>query len=207
MLNVHPSLLPRWRGATPIERAIAAGDRETGVSIMRPTAELDAGPVCMAAPEPIAADDDYGSLSARLAELGGRLLVEALETGPECREQPDEGVTYADKIGPSDRRLDPSAPAERLARLVRALTPHVGAFVELAGGERLVVVRTRAVEAVDAAPGALVAAGDRLLLACAQGALELLEVRPAGAATMDAPAFLRGRGRALVQGSSPQPQQ
>ncbi|MGH3016475.1 MAG: methionyl-tRNA formyltransferase, partial [Gaiellaceae bacterium] len=113
-LNVHPSLLPRWRGAAPVERAIEAGDEETGVTIMRPTAELDAGPMCLQRPEPIRPDDDYGTLSARLAALGGELLVEALDERPPFREQPDEGSTYAEKIDRGDRRLDPSAPAADL---------------------------------------------------------------------------------------------
>src|SRR5215204_4531115 len=111
LLNVHPSLLPRWRGAAPIERAIEAGDEETGVSIMRPIAELDAGPVCLQRAEAIAPADDYGSLSARLAVLAGELLVEVLDTAPGFREQPDGGVTYAAKIEPADRLLDPGRPA------------------------------------------------------------------------------------------------
>ena len=141
MLNVHPSLLPRWRGAAPIERAIEAGDEETGVTIMRPTAELDAGPICLQRAEAIAPDDDYGSLAPRLAALGGELLVEALDTEPAFREQPDQGVTYAEKIEPGDRRLDPARPADELERRVRALTPHIGAYVELDDGERLGVRR------------------------------------------------------------------
>src|SRR4051812_17691591 len=137
LLNVHPSLLPRWRGAAPIERAIEAGDEETGVTIMRPTAELDAGPVCLQRAEPIAPDDDYGSLAPRLSGLGGELLVEALDTQPPFREQPDQGVIYADKIEAADRLLDPARPADELERRVRALTPQIGAYVELDGGERL----------------------------------------------------------------------
>src|ERR671915_2614048 len=121
MLNVHPSLLPRWRGAAPIERAIEAGDEETGVTIMRPTAEFDAGPICLQRAEAIRPDDDYGSLAERLAALGGELLVEALDTQPTCREQPDMGVTYAEKIEPRDRLLDPSLRAGELERRVRAL--------------------------------------------------------------------------------------
>ena len=104
LLNVHPSLLPRWRGAAPIERAIEAGDEATGVTIMRPTAEFDAGPVCLQRAEPIRPDDTYGSLSERLETLGGELLVEALDTGPAFRDQPAEGVTYAEKIAPEERR-------------------------------------------------------------------------------------------------------
>src|SRR3954469_7837346 len=97
MLNVHPSLLPRWRGAAPIERAIEAGDQVTGVTIMHPTAELDAGPMCMQREEPIWPDDDFGSLAPRLADLGAELLVDTLDARPECFPQPEEGVTIAPK--------------------------------------------------------------------------------------------------------------
>ena len=203
MLNVHPSLLPRWRGAAPIERAIEAGDRVTGVSIMRPTAELDAGPVCLVGREPISPDDDFGSLSERLARLAGDLLVEALDRRPPFREQPSEGVTFADKLSPEDRRLDPSFDAPTLERRVRALTPHVGAFVELPNGERLGVARARAAASGHdpLEPGALRAEDGHLLLGCADGPLELLEVRPPGGRTMDSAAYLRGRGARLSLGA------
>jgi methionyl-tRNA formyltransferase len=125
MLNVHPSLLPRWRGAAPIERAIEAGDELTGVTIIRPIAELDAGPMCLQREERIRPDDDYGSLAPRLAALGGDLLAETLDRRPECTPQPAEGVTIAPKIEPEERRLDPSAGPEALARRVRALNPHI----------------------------------------------------------------------------------
>jgi methionyl-tRNA formyltransferase len=195
LLNVHPSLLPRWRGAAPIERAIAAGDEETGVTIMRPTAELDAGPVCLQRSERIAPDDDYGTLSGRLALLGGELLVEALELRPACREQQDTGVTYAEKIDSADRLLDPSLAADELERRVRALTPHIGAYLELPGGDRLGVRRASiAAGADDVEPGALDARGSTLLYGAAQGALELLEVQPAGGRPMPAADWLRGRG-------------
>src|SRR3954469_2580247 len=151
MLNVHPSLLPRWRGAAPVERAIEAGDAGPGVSIMRPTAEMDAGPVCLAGEEPIHPDDDYGSLAPRLATLGGDLLVRALDERPAFAEQPDEGVTIAPKIEAGDRRLDPALGAVALERRVRALTPHIGAFVE-AGGERLGGRRARVAGAGGAGP-------------------------------------------------------
>src|SRR3954447_1216887 len=111
MFNVHPSLLPRWRGAAPIEHAIEAGDEETGVTIMRPIAELDAGPICLERAEPIQPGDDYGSLAARLAALSGELLIEALDTQPAFREQPEQGVTYAEKIEAEDRWLDPTCAA------------------------------------------------------------------------------------------------
>ncbi len=185
MLNVHPSLLPRWRGAAPVERAIEAGDAVTGVSIMRPTAELDAGPVHLAAEEPIGPEDSYGTLAPRLARLGGDLLVEALDTGVQPRPQPEGGATYAEKISAEDRRLDLSRPALELERQVRALHPHVGAYLELDDGERLRVLHARAGDGA-AAP---LAARDGRLFA---GDLELLEVQPAGGRPMDAAAWLRG---------------
>ena len=196
MLNVHPSLLPRWRGAAPIERAIEAGDEETGVSIMRPTAEFDAGPVCLQRREAIRPDDDYGSLAPRLAALGGELLVETLDTQPPFREQPDQGATYAHKIEPRDRLLDPSLRAGELERRVRALHPHVGAYIELDGGERLGVLRARLAAGVDGvAPGELQVEDSRVLYGAAQGALELLELHPAGKRPMDAADWLRGHKR------------
>jgi methionyl-tRNA formyltransferase len=193
LLNVHPSLLPRWRGAAPIERAIMAGDAETGVSIMKVTAGLDSGPVALQ--EAIAVgDDDFGALVPRLEELAGRLLREALdryERGDlELTPQDDDDATYAVKIEPGDRRLDPAAPAIELERRIRGLTPHVGAYLELAGGERLGVVGARA-ESGELAPGTF-EAGDGLLLGCADGVLRLLRVRPPGGRAMDAGAYLRG---------------
>ena len=196
MLNVHPSLLPRWRGAAPIERTIEAGDELTGVTIMRPIAELDAGPICLQREEPIHPEDDFGSLSPRLAELGGQLLVATLDSRPECMPQPDAGVTIAPKIEPEERRLDPAAGAESLARRVRALSPHVGTWIDLGAGERLGVRRAR-VGDESAAPGALVVAGGQLLWGCAGGALELLEVQPPGGRVMDAGDFVRGHAAKL----------
>jgi methionyl-tRNA formyltransferase len=191
MLNVHPSLLPRWRGAAPIERAIMAGDAETGVSIMRVTAGLDSGPVCLAEPEPIAARDSYGTLAPRLAALGGRLLLRALAESPEFREQDEAGATYAEKIGPQDRRLDPGEPAPALERRVRALAPHIGAYAELEDGERLGILDAVAREQeLDA--GAISAADGRLLLGCAGGVLEALAVKPPGGREMEPAAYLRG---------------
>ena len=197
MLNVHPSLLPRWRGAAPIERAIEAGDEETGVSIMRPIAEMDAGPVCLARVEPIEDEDYFGTLAPRLAHLGGELLVEALDTSPPFVEQPDEGVTEAPKITGEDRRLDAALTADLAWRRVRALNPHVGTYVELSGGERLGVRRAARSEAA-APPGALTVSEGRLLFGCAEGALELLEVQPPGGRPMDAAAYLRGHGAHLA---------
>jgi methionyl-tRNA formyltransferase len=191
MWNVHPSLLPRWRGAAPIERAIMAGDIETGVTIMRPTEEMDAGPICMQAGEPIRPGDDYGSLAARLQALGGELLVRSFDELPPFVEQPPDGVTLADKIAPEDRRLDPALGAVELERRVRALTPHVGAFLE-AGGERLGVRRAEVASGGGVPAGELAEADGRLLYGTADGTLDLLEVVPAGSRPMDAAAYLRG---------------
>jgi methionyl-tRNA formyltransferase len=198
MLNVHPSLLPRWRGAAPVERAIEAGDAVTGVSIMRPIAEMDAGPVCLQREEPIDPTDDYGTLAPRLSALGGELLVESLDSSPPFEEQPEEGVTIAPKIGPEDRRLDPALGARFLERRVRALNPHIGAFADTPDGERL-GVRRAAVSEQELEPGALAARGGHLLLGTADGALELIEVVPPGARAMDAAAYLRGRGAHLIE--------
>ena len=195
ILNVHPSLLPRWRGAAPVERAIMAGDAQTGVSIMRLTAGLDSGPVCLQEPVPIGPEDDYAALAERLQALGGDLLVEALDRRPPFSEQPEDGVTYAEKIEAADRTLDPARTAEENERTVRALHPHIGARAQTAGGDLLGVLRARvAPEGAGEGDGALRAVEGRLLLACAGGtALELLEVQPAGGRAMAAADWLRGR--------------
>lgn len=195
ILNVHPSLLPRWRGAAPIERAIMSCDRTTGVCVMRLTAGLDSGPVALCEEIEIGPDEDFAALSAQLAALGGELLVRALDREAEGRlsftEQDDSQATYAEKIDSAERRLDPSRPAAELAALVRALTPHVGAYLETAGGERLGVKRARAVD-VAVKPGALRSEWGALLLGCSQGALRLDEVQPPGGKPMPAEAYLRG---------------
>jgi methionyl-tRNA formyltransferase len=195
LLNVHPSLLPRWRGAAPIERAIMAGDERTGVCVMRVTAGLDSGPVALREEEPIGPEDDFAALSARLAALGGELLVRAFDLQAagslELAEQDDSAATYAEKIDPAERRLDPCRPAAELARTVRALTPHVGAYLELGGGERLGVRRARPLE-VGVRKGELKAEWGALLLGCGRGALRLEVVQPAGGRSMTADAYLRG---------------
>jgi methionyl-tRNA formyltransferase len=167
-LNVHPSLLPRWRGAAPIERALMAGDEETGVTIIELVQELDAGPIAAQEGFPLAPEDDFGTVSARAGEVAAKLLEQALPE-PELRPQPAEGVTYAEKIRPEDRELDWSRPAQELANRVRALSPHIGARAELQG-RRVTIWRAR-VE------------GDELVP---------VEVQPEGGRRMEYDAWLRG---------------
>jgi methionyl-tRNA formyltransferase len=191
MLNVHPSLLPRWRGAAPIERAIMAGDERTGVSIMRMTAGLDSGPVCLQQGEPIALHDTYGSLAARLELLGGELLVNALDERAPCAEQDDARATYAEKITAEDRKLDPSRSPTELERVVRALNPHIGAQVQLPDGTLLGVYAARPLPD-GPAPGVVSLDGRGPVLGCAGGGLELLTVKPPGRGEMSGEAWLRG---------------
>lgn len=174
-LNVHPSLLPRWRGAAPVERAILAGDRETGVTIHRTTRELDAGPIAAQRAFPIEPEDDAGAVFAKAAALAVELFDDVL---PEARfrPQPEEGVTYAEKLTAADRELDWTRPPEESLRRIRALSPHIGAGGEVQG-RRLLVWRAR-----PAGPGALLVAGG----------LELLEVQPEGRRRMTGAEFLRG---------------
>jgi methionyl-tRNA formyltransferase len=191
ILNVHPSLLPRWRGAAPIERALMAGDPETGVSIIRLTAGLDSGPICAVEALPIAPGDTYGTLAPRLAELGARLLLDSLDGPRTFTEQTDDGLTYAEKIGPEDRTLDPARTPAELARVVRALDPHIGARI---GDLRVIsAVPADPPEAAGAPdPGELAAHGGRLVYGAAGGGLELLRVQPPGGRPMAAADYLRG---------------
>jgi len=187
LVNLHPSLLPRWRGAAPVERAIMAGDAETGVAVIELAAELDAGPVLVEQRFPIGDRDDAGDVRARALELGVPLLERALLERPQPRPQPEDGVTYARKIGATDRSLNWSRPAAELDRVVRALSPHIGARCLL--DDRPFVI-WRACP-LDRGP----AAGDvsePLVVGCGQGALQLLELQPAGKRRMSAEEFLRG---------------
>jgi methionyl-tRNA formyltransferase len=167
-LNVHPSLLPRWRGAAPIERALMAGDRETGVTIIKLVAELDAGPIAAQGAYPIGPEDDFGTVSRRAGEVAAELLEEALPS-PRLRPQSSEGVTYAEKIRPEDRELDWNRPSEELLNRIRALSPHIGARGEL-HGRPVTVWRAR----VD------------------EGELVPVEVQPDGGRRMSYDEFLRG---------------
>lgn len=194
-LNIHASLLPRWRGAAPIQRAILAGDRETGISIMRMDAGLDTGPVLSQHRLPIADEDDAGSLHDKLAALGADAIVQALasiEAGKaqEVR-QPAAGITYARKIGREEAVLDWSQPALILERMVRALRPAPGASTVLQG-ERIKVWRARR-SAARGSPGTVLSVGSELVVACGEGALEITELQRAGGKPMAAGEFLRGR--------------
>jgi methionyl-tRNA formyltransferase len=195
ILNVHPSLLPRWRGAAPIERTVIAGDERTGVCIMRLTEGLDSGPVALREEVEVGPEEDFGALSAKLAALGGELLVRSLDLLAQSQlefvEQDDGEATYAEKIVAEERRLDPTRPAAELARIVRALTPHVGAYLETSAGERLGVRRARAVD-VGVKVGEVKAEWGALLLGCGRGALRLEVVQPPGGKPMAADAYLRG---------------
>jgi methionyl-tRNA formyltransferase len=171
ILNVHPSLLPRWRGAAPVERAMMAGDAQTGVSIMRLVAELDAGPVYAQQAEPIRPTDDYASLSGRLQDISVGLLHDVLERPPVPAPQPEDGITYAEKLTAQDRTLDLTRPAEENVRIVRALHPHIGARIALPDGGFLGVHDARI-------------GGD--------GTLELVTVQPAGGRPMAYAEYLRG---------------
>jgi methionyl-tRNA formyltransferase len=187
MINVHPSLLPRWRGAAPLERAIMEGDEQTGVSIMRVTAGWDSGPVYARVTTPITASDDYGTLAQRLEDLSGELLVQVLDAHPAPVEQDEAGVTYANKITARDRALDPTNPPAVEERRVRALRPHIGARLPLPDGSFLGVIDARVAGATRAPAGGLLRTeGERLLLDCNGGALELTRVRPPGGRPMDA---------------------
>jgi methionyl-tRNA formyltransferase len=194
LLNVHPSLLPRWRGAAPIARAIMARDHETGVSVMRVTEGLDSGPVALQERTPIGADEDWGSLSARLAAKGGELLVRALDLRAadelEFSEQDGSKATYADKIASEERRLDATRPADELAATVRALNPHIGTYLQI-DGDRLGVGEAVA-EEDGLEPGELRAADGALRLGCADGVLRLTVVQPPGGRPMAAADYLRG---------------
>jgi methionyl-tRNA formyltransferase len=167
-LNVHPSLLPRWRGAAPVERMLMAGDVETGVTIHRTVKELDAGPIAAQRAFPVGVQDDAGAVYERSAALAVELL-DAVLPDPEFTPQEEEGATYADKITPADRELDWSRPADELVNRVRALSPHIGARAEL-HGRPLTVWKARVL-------------GNRL---------EPLEVQPDGKRRMTYDEFLRG---------------
>lgn len=197
-INVHASLLPRHRGAAPIEGAILAGDATTGVTIMRITSRMDAGPILLIRETPIAPDETQGTLKSRLAELGAEALIEALAAiaRGEVRETPqDEALaTYTTPLGKQDALIDWNADALRIERMVRAFDPWPVARTALEGGE-LLVYRARVVDpaARGVAPGTIIGLGPAPLVECGTGRLELLEVQAPGRRRMAAAEFLRGR--------------
>ena len=193
-INIHASLLPRWRGAAPIERAILAGDRETGVTIMQMDAGLDTGTMLLHAAVPIGDSDTGGSVTQRLAALGAKLVVEALERvaagAVEARPQPEDGVTYARKLDRAEAQLDWRGPAAVLERQVRAFDPRPGAFFTL-GGER---IRVFSAEVLPASPNQLpgMVLDETLTVACGEGALRPLRLQRPGRTPQEIAAFLRG---------------
>ncbi len=191
--NLHGSLLPRWRGAAPIQRAIMAGDRVTGAQVMRMEEGLDTGPVLASVETPIDFDDNASTLHDRLAALGSRLLVETLdkiERG-EATETPqsENDVSYAHKITPAETRIDWARPAHEIDCMIRGLAPAPGAWFEL-DGARVKVLHSR-VGLGQGEPGE--ALDDELLISCGEGAVRLLRVQREGRAPMEASAFVRGR--------------
>jgi methionyl-tRNA formyltransferase len=205
-VNVHASLLPRWRGAAPIQRAILAGDEQTGVSLMLMDEGLDTGPILAMARTPIEASDTAGTLHDRLADLGSQLLLEhlpALLRGEvTARRQPEQGVTYAAKLSKAEARMDWSKDAHQLAREVRAFNPWPVSFV--ATPKPLRVWRARSDDSHNPAeaPGTIVALGaDGISVATGRGILHIEEVQPAGKRRMQASEWLAGAGRGLTPGT------
>jgi methionyl-tRNA formyltransferase len=196
MINVHASLLPRWRGAAPIQHAILAGDRETGISIMQMEAGLDSGPVLHRIATPLDAQETAGALTARLAELGASALVDALSLVAAGFAKPEPqgaiGMTLAPKIGRDTARLDWHRDAELLARQVRAFDPAPGAWATF-GSAPLKLFEALATDQVGE-PGLVLSAGDRLVLGTGRGALAVREVQPAGRTRLSVDHWVRGRG-------------
>ena len=205
-LNIHGSVLPRWRGAAPIHRAIEAGDASTGITLMQMDAGLDTGDMLLEAEEAIRPDDTTASLHDRLAALGGQLVVQGL-AAPDAlgrTPQPAEGVTYAHKIDKAEAAIDWAQPAAVIERRVRAFDPFPGASFSL-DGEVVKLWRTALRPDLAGAPGQVLAAADgRLTVACGQGALDLLQLQRPGGRRIDAAAFLQARpglaGRVLGLG-------
>lgn len=188
-LNIHASLLPRWRGAAPIQAAILAGDTATGITIMQMDEGLDTGPELLRAAVPITPTTDAATLHDILAELGARLILRALDEAPPPVAQPADGATYAPKLTRDDGRIDWTQDAVSLDRRVRALNPWPGTYSTL-GGETLKILAARP-HTGSGTPGTVL--DDRLTVACGDGALRLTRVQAPGRAAMEAEAFLRGR--------------
>ncbi len=191
-LNIHASLLPRWRGAAPIQRAILAGDHETGITIMQMDAGLDTGAMLLAEAIPIADDDTAQTLHDKLAILGGRLIVRALDEQPAALAQDEKQATYAAKITKSEARIDWNLPAMQLDRVIRAFNPAPGAYAAWQG-QPLKVWRAEPAPAATAAPGTVVQAdAGGIVVAAGAGCLRLLELQRAGGKRLPAGVFLAG---------------
>jgi methionyl-tRNA formyltransferase len=195
-LNIHASLLPRWRGAAPIQRALLAGDRETGVCIMQMDAGLDTGPILMREAVAIAADETGGSLHDKLAALGARLIVATLDGlergGLRATPQPADGVTYANKIDKAEARVDWGRSAAEIERQVRAFNPVPGSLTR-ARGDEVKLWRASLADHATSPPGTVLRVGrDGIDVACGEGALRLTELQRAGGKRLPADAFLRG---------------
>ncbi|MEO6021773.1 MAG: methionyl-tRNA formyltransferase [Burkholderiales bacterium] len=194
-INIHASLLPRWRGAAPIQRAILAGDTETGITIMQMEAGLDTGPMLMQVKLPITPDDTAATLHDKLARQGAELIVAALariETGkPSAIPQPMEGVTYAEKILKQEAAIDWTLPANQIERRIRALQPFPVMQTSWRG-EMLRIWRATPIASATATPGVIQTANDQLIVACGSGALEILELQRGGGKRLAARDFLRG---------------
>jgi len=192
-LNIHASLLPRWRGAAPIHRAIEAGDSETGVTIMQMDAGLDTGAMLLKETQPIAADDTTATLHDKLAAQGARLIVEALERYSELKAepQPEAGVTYAAKIGKAEARIDWTLPAVEIERRIRAFDPFPGAATEFSG-TAIKIWRAEVVAGKGVPGSVLTAEGPQLTVACGEGALNLLSLQKPGSKRLAAREFLQG---------------
>jgi len=187
-LNIHASLLPRWRGAAPIQAAIRAGDAETGITIMRMAAGLDTGPILLQQAVPITAETTASDLHDVLADLGARLVLRALAENPAARPQPEAGASHAPKLGRADGKLDFSEDSLALDRQIRALNPWPGTFCRL-GDDVLKVLAARPADG-RGAPGTVL--DDALTVACGQGALRLTRVQLPGRSVQPAKEFLRG---------------
>ncbi len=189
-LNIHASLLPRWRGAAPIHRAIMAGDAETGICIMQMEAGLDTGPVLLRQSTPIGPEETTDQLHDRLSVMGADLIVAALNRLPDLTPevQPEQGVTYASKIDKAEAQIDWSQPAEEVDRKIRGLSPFPGAWCEI-DGQRVKLLASRLASGAGA-PGEVL--DDTLTVACGSGAVELLRLQRAGKGAQDREVFLRG---------------
>ncbi|MEM8740544.1 MAG: methionyl-tRNA formyltransferase [Pseudomonadota bacterium] len=194
-LNLHASLLPRWRGAAPVQRAIMAGDTETGMCIMQMEQGLDTGPVLLRKRTSITAEDTAATLTERLGEIGAQLIVDALAGLPTLTPEPQDaaGATYAHKIDKAEARIDWSKPAAEIDRQIRGLSPFPGAWCMMAG-ERVKLLMSVCEQGSDAAaPGAVIDAAARLRIACGTGTVQLTKLQRAGAGPLDWTAFKRGR--------------